>query len=466
MEPNSQLLNQEEPFQANNSKTDEESKVNAAEFQDEVLNNVKNEEEKEEKPKGHAAIDGNSDIIYSTAVGLSPHSFITFDKAFKEKSPPPTYLSDKELYSCTLVTKEEFFRGFEIPREGGLVCVDKTIVKRQSGVIGTMISQLITTMSISRISLPVRIFESKSTLERIADLWRFAPVFLTKAGNTEDKVERFKLAVTFGIAGMYCAMQQLKPFNPLIGETLEATLEDGSTILIEHTSHHPPISNFYVEGPDSIYKLYGHYEYKMKISPNSLLSDQDGPNVIEFRDGQKIVYRYPYIQIKGLIFGDRMIYGTGNMIFEDVDNNLKAVVIFDYGKKRGFLSSRKKGSKHDEIDGLIYHPKVEGKKENKKDKKDVHAINDLKDVGESIATVTGSWLDSIKIGETTYWEIDRFRPLPLKFKEDPLPTDWRFREDLIWLRRGYMDTAQEWKVRLEVEQRRDRATRSKYAKKK
>jgi hypothetical protein len=442
----------------------EESKVAPLSLpEEEMSRGVKVEEEtkKVTNKNGYFPVDGDNPIIYSNIIGLPPCSFITFDKKYKDKSPPPTYMPDKELYSVTLISKDEFFKGFEIPVEGGLKCVDKTIIKRQSGVIGSMIGQLITTMCISRISLPVRIFESKSTLERIADLWRFAPFFLTKAAHTHDVLERFKLVVTFGVAGMYCAMQQLKPFNPLIGETLEATLEDGTNILVEHTSHHPPISNFFVQGPDNLYKLYGHYEYKMKISPNSLTSDQDGPNVVEFHDGQKIAYHYPFIEIKGLIFGDRVVYSTGNMVFEDVQNDLKAVIVFDYGKKKSFFSSRKKGTKLDEFEGLIYIPK-----KNVKNKKEVYAVKDLKDVDKPLAPITGSWLNFVRIGDVTYWEMDKIRPLPLKFKDPPLPTDWRYREDLIWLRRNNMETAQEWKLRLEVEQRRDRATRAKYAKKK
>jgi len=444
----------------------EESKVDpVGPLEQEIPRGLKTEEEKKQNAvdnKGYLPIDGDNSIIYSNIIGTPPYSFVTFDKGYNNKSPPPTYMPDKELYSVTLITKEEFFKGLEIPEAGGLKCIDKSIIKRQSGVIGSMIGQLITTMCISRISLPVRIFESKSTLERIADLWRFSPFFLTKAANTTDILERFKLVVTFGVAGMYCAMQQLKPFNPLIGETLEATLEDGTDILVEHTSHHPPISNFFVQGPNNLYKLYGHYEYKMKITPNSLTSEQDGPNIIEFNDGQKITYRYPFVEIRGLIFGDRLVYGTGNMIFEDVENNLKAVIIFDYGKKKSFFSSRKKGVKIDEIEGLIYIPK----KDVVKNKKEVYEIKDIKDINKPLAPITGSWLKFVRIGDVTYWEMDKIRPLPLKFKESPLPTDWRYREDLIWLRRNNMDTAQEWKLRLEAEQRRDRGTRAKYAKKK
>lgn len=42
-----------------------------------------------------------------------------------------------------------------------------------------------------------------------------------------------------------------------------------------------------------------------------------------------------------------------------------------------------------------------------------------------------------------------------------LPSDWRYREDLIYLQRGDIPTADEWKVRLEVQQRWDRKLRKK-----
>ncbi len=38
----------------------------------------------------------------------------------------------------------------------------------------------------------------------------------------------------------------MKPFNPIIGETYQGYWPDGSSIFCEHTSHHPPITNFFV----------------------------------------------------------------------------------------------------------------------------------------------------------------------------------------------------------------------------
>jgi hypothetical protein len=39
------------------------------------------------------------------------------------------------------------------------------------------------------------------------------------------------------------------------------------------------------------------------------------------------------------------------------------------------------------------------------------------------------------------------------------PSDWRFREDLIWLKRNCMDFAGAWKLKKEVQQRKDRKLR-------
>ncbi len=410
--------------------------------------------------EGFRPLDGDDPCVYSTKVGVAPYSFVTTDPRFIPSCPPPTYLNDQELVSWTRIKKHELLKGLEIPPEGGLLCTDKEALKRQSGIVSNMLAQLITTLSISRISLPVRIFEPRSMLERIVDLWRFAPFYLQNAAKTKDKLDRFKQVIAFAVAGLYTTMQQLKPFNPIIGETLEGTFSDGTQIYLEHTSHHPPISNFLMTGPDDAYKMYGHHEYKGHVSANTLEGQQDGPNTVEFANGQKITFHYPKVKIHGIIMGSRMIYQSGPMTFEDTKNRIKAVIIFNYGKSRSMFSSRKKGTKIDDFDGLIYYARKMDKPQEM-----VAQIKDLKDVEMPIGPITGSWLRSLKIAGATYWDIDKLEPAPVLFAPRPLPSDWRYREDLIWLRRQNMDRAQEWKVRLEVEQRRDRTLREKMAKK-
>ena len=53
------------------------------------------------------------------------------------------------------------------------------------------------------ISLPVRIFEKRSLIERICDLWCTGPLFLRKAALEVNPVERMRLAITFVVSGMH-----------------------------------------------------------------------------------------------------------------------------------------------------------------------------------------------------------------------------------------------------------------------
>jgi hypothetical protein len=116
------------------------------------------------------------------------------------------------------------------------------------------------------ISLPVRIFEKRSTIERITDLWSTGPIYLKKAALESNPVERMKFVIAFMISGMHTVAPQRKPFNPIIGETYEGYWPDGSKLYVEHISHHPPISSFLVESVDGSYNFEGSYEYTAKVT--------------------------------------------------------------------------------------------------------------------------------------------------------------------------------------------------------
>jgi len=411
------------------------------------------ENEKRLINEGYKPKDGNDPCIYSTVIGVPPKSFITTNVSYDPRCPPPTYFTDLELNGFQKRTKEEILEGFTIPPEGGLVCSDKEVIKRQSGVISSLLKQMIKNFSIEKISLPVRIFEPRSMSDRVVDLWRFAPQYLTEASKKQNPLDRLKMVMAFAISGLYCEMQQLKPFNPLLGETLEAQFEDETKVYLEHTSHHPPASNFYIIGPKNSYKMHGYYIYRVEMSTNSMKILQDGPNIVEFEDGHKIVFRYPSAKIHGLMFGKRMVYPSGNMTFEDSQNSIRATIIFNHGKGRGLFGFRKKKTKIDDFDGIMYYRKEGTTMER------VEELKDLKDVDKIITTITGSWLKCLKAGDDILWSIDEVSPSAIKYVKDPLPSDWRFREDMIWLRRNSMVISQEWKLKLEAEQRRDEKLR-------
>jgi hypothetical protein len=91
----------------------------------------------------------------------------------------------------------------------------------------------------------------------------------------------------------------------------------------------------------------------------------------------------------------------------------------------------------------------------------------LGDAEEIYAEIEGSWLHRLLIDGVEYWDIDDpdMRPQRHIPNRTCLPSDWRYREDLIYLYRNNMKIADKWKVRLEIQQRLDRKNRNDVAKK-
>lgn len=221
-------------------------------------------------------------------------------------------------------------------------CFHRDELKCQEGIVIDLMKsagkQLLEGKNVVGISLPVRIFEPRSTIERICDWWAFAPIYLKAAGRVTDPLERFKLVMTFAVSGLYNGCKQLKPFNPIIGETFEAKWPDNTEIYVEHTSHHPPVSHFFMLDSEKLYRCYGHYEYKASLKGNALAGKQDGPNYVKFYDGQVISYSLPPISISGLLWGSRIIEWFGKIEFKDELNNLYCCLKFYEGE--GFFSKR------------------------------------------------------------------------------------------------------------------------------
>jgi len=142
-------------------------------------------------------------------------------------------------------------KGYAVCSAGGIECIDPKEIKSQEGLLIELMQRVGKTLlegtRIVGISLPVRIFEPRSTLERIPDAWIYAPIYFNRAADTSDKLERFKNLVVVSVSGLYNICGQRKPFNPILGETYQGHWQDGTTIDIEHTSHHPPKCNYYVK---------------------------------------------------------------------------------------------------------------------------------------------------------------------------------------------------------------------------
>jgi Oxysterol-binding protein len=72
---------------------------------------------------------------------------------------------------------------------------------------------------------------------------------LNAAAVTTDPIERMKPVMTASISFLYPCHSWGKPLNPILGETYQAYLPDGSLVSVEQVCHHPPVSYIIVDGP-------------------------------------------------------------------------------------------------------------------------------------------------------------------------------------------------------------------------
>jgi len=330
---------------------------------------------------------------------------------------------------------------------GGYKSEDWDQIKAQREVAWDLIKQmgqnLTNGRSIINVTMPARIFEPRSYLQRIADGWCYAPIYLTQAAMTPDPLDRMKHVITFAIAGLSNTCTQKKPFNPILGETFQATYEDGAYVYTEQSSHHPPVTNWQVIGPDGLYHFYGYGEWTAAFRGNSVRGHQKGPHFLEFRDGGKVVYNLPEIWVKGIMLGDRIVEYDGLMKFRDEQNNLGCDLTINPPQSGGgFFGWGKKKNPTDYFQGTIFKSKT-GNLEDETSR-------------EILSVTEGSWLGSIEFDGKPTWDWQLGLPVSIpKPIDNPLPSDSRFREDLVALQNGDIDLANEMKITLENKQRRD-----------
>lgn len=315
-------------------------------------------------------------------------------------------------------------------------------------LIKSLGKNLLAAKNLTAVTLPVIVFEPRSYLQRLCDGWWSAPIFLKKAAETEDPVERFKLVITFVMCGFHNTCAQLKPFNPILGETYQARYEDGTTIFCEQSSHHPPVTNWQLFGPNNEFQVYGYGEWTAGFRGNTVIGHQKGPNYVSFGDGTVIEYSLPAMNVSGIIMGDRIIEYVGTIEFRDERNHLACDIVFNPKEAKdggyfGFWSKQVIPSDH--FKGTIVRV-TESLTESKRQKR----------VEEPLCIVQGSWLGCIEFDEEKYWdfkdEMKIYETIPV---EEPLPSDCRYREDIKYLAQEDLEKSTEIKSQYEDKQRKE-----------
>jgi len=327
-------------------------------------------------------------------------------------------------------SKDEY-RIPEGAKEGGLALLDKEVLdklrsaaKEMMKVAGRKI--LKGDFNLTTISFPIKCMKPTTALHNTLSSFSLAPLYMTRAGLVKDPVERMKFAVVTSIASFRYTSSFMKPLNPLLGETLHGTFEDGTQLYCEQTSHHPPISHFHIVGPDELYGINGYVNYSATAGLNSATVLNSGKKCFWFPDGTKIVSNFPKESFSNTFWGTLRHETLGTMNFSDEEHNLECYIKFAPYKKKP----------SDYIEGMI----VENNKTIK-------------------SKITGTYLGYIDFDGIRYWDIREISPYKMDFVSD-LPSSGDNREDLTLLNCGDEDGAQRAKEELEKAQRKDAVLRS------
>jgi hypothetical protein len=282
---------------------------------------------------------------------------------------------------------------------------------------------------------------------------------MAEAVKTKSSVERLKLVTAAIVGASQYQMNQWKPFNPILGETFQGTLDKHTQVYIEHISHHPAISYYYIVNES--WKCWGYFLYNAKIKPNKVIAFAEHWNTIQFNDGQIIKFSWPALEMGNFILGTRKMAMVRNLVVKDETAHIKTIVKFNVEAKRramGLLSTWKMN----ELQGKLYryNPEKESAMNKKKWYDSLNAFEKMTDLEEEYEVVTGNWLQSLLFNDKVYWDQSFNSKACVQTPvENSLPSSYRFREDLTWLSYKEEKEAQNWKVLLEVQQRKDRKLR-------
>ena len=141
--------------------------------------------------------------------------------------------------------------------------------------------------------------------------------------------------------------------------------------------------------------------------------------------------------MSGILWGSQQLYLSNSIIIVDKENQLKCHATFESGANDGFK-------------GAIY------KYDPKKAKFD-SSVNFTKcnDILFEVAPLNGKWQSHLIMDGEEVWSLKQSPQTKSLSVPNPLFSDCRYREDLMWLRKNDLDKAAQWKQWLEEQQRHD-----------
>ena len=313
---------------------------------------------------------------------------------------------------------------------GGLALLDQEVVHKIRSV-GTEILKelgkklLSGNFNLTQISFPIRCMQASTALQNTLSTFQMVPFYITRAVAVADPLERFKLVIVSTLSSFIHTSTFEKPLNPVLGETQHGFLEDGTEMFSEQTSHHPPVSHFYIDGNG--YKIHGYFNYTAKAGLNSVTVTNVGRRHFDFFDGYSAQVTCPEEVFSGTFFGAMRHESVGTM---NASDNAGFACTINIGKIKGKPS--------DYVEGLVKNQ-----------------------AGDTVSRLYGTYLGYLEFDGVRFWDVRHVKPFKVEYTKRLL-SDSENRKDVITLRQGKLDEAQVAKEELENLQRFDRKLRGKH----
>ncbi|KAI8891442.1 Oxysterol-binding protein [Backusella circina FSU 941] len=197
----------------------------------------------------------------------------------------------------------------------------ESIPADQQGSFSSFLKTLASfTGDLSSLTCPSFLLAPISLLE-YSSFWADQPGLLSEVGKSDNAEERFYAAIKWFISSLNGSFSsrvpkgewEKKPFNPILGEQFLCNWEDGTRIVCEQVSHHPPVSGFYIENKEAGVIVNGHDGQKTRFSGTQMLVDQIGYCTLKLtqRD-ETYLFTLPSVSVNGIWYAAPYVelYGT------------------------------------------------------------------------------------------------------------------------------------------------------------
>lgn len=178
----------------------------------------------------------------------------------------------------------------------------------QPSLIKHLLKQLRPGQDLTRTAIPSSFLDPRSLLERFGDTLMHIDILDDESITSGSEHDRFMTILKWYLSAWHYKTHGVKkPYNPIIGESYACickTEKSEISYISEQTSHHPPISCFYLENQKQGYCVNGYVWTKSQFTGNSVLCGMVGECEVEL-PRLKEVYktRIPNFSGTGLFLG-------------------------------------------------------------------------------------------------------------------------------------------------------------------